>query len=479
MQSQNQYGAMLKTTQRGFAGGADRPALDTATTDYDILFIGGGGVAGLLKQTQLHEDAQNLKMGFIGKDSTYVIPQVYFNVTHEHKKTLSLSSASVVNMVDSWSTIQLQSVEKLNPETNTVTLDDGRELNYKALVLAPGFDSKVENIPGLKEFDEGSEDNNTFVHCIDSLERVNRNFYNGYYNKGGDLICYSPKMPYKGEGTDFYALYYESFLRQDKMLDLVPQGGRVVYVTPNKSICPFPYANEVILDECAKRGIEVQFGWEMLSIQEDACGNKTMTLRNVDSGETIEKDYTAATVNPTSKPHQWLVDAGVTDDIGMVDVNKYTLQHKKYENIFAFGDCIAGDLTRTMSAVISQAPVVKNNVLKYIHGKEPNGIWDGFSQQILHLGVRSSTTFSHTHDFDPTPMNHWAVHYGPISAFYQKLSARQQLKQGEVYLKMNKDHGEPYKHFPVYYDDLEDNEYLIKRGIAADEVRFQGGKLQA
>ena len=131
-------------------------------------------------------------MGFIGKDSTYVIPQVYFNVTHEHKKTLSLSSASVVNMVDSWSTIQLQSVEKLNPETNTVTLDDGRELNYKALVLAPGFDSKVENIPGLKEFDEGSEDNNTFVHCIDSLERVNRNFYNGYYNKGGDLICYSP-----------------------------------------------------------------------------------------------------------------------------------------------------------------------------------------------------------------------------------------------------------------------------------------------
>ena len=137
------------------------------------------------------------------------------------------------------------------------------------------------------------------------------------------------------------------------MLDLVPQGGRVVYVTPNKSICPFPYANEVILDECAKRGIEVQFGWEMLSIQEDACGNKTMTLRNVDTGETIEKDYTAATVNPTSKPHQWLVDSGVTDSMGMVDVNKYTLQHKKYENIFAFGDCIAGDLTRTMSAVIT------------------------------------------------------------------------------------------------------------------------------
>ena len=50
-----------------------------------------------------------------------------------------------------------------------------------------------------------------------------------------------------------------------------------------------------------------------------------MTLRNVETGETAEKPYGAATVNPTSSPHQWLVDAGVTDSMGMVDVNKYTL----------------------------------------------------------------------------------------------------------------------------------------------------------
>jgi len=105
-----------------------------------------------------------------------------------------------------------------------------------------------------------------------------------------------------------------------------------------------------------------------------------MTLRNVDTGVEVEKSYTGATVNPTSKPHQWLVDSGVTDSTGMVDVNKYTLQHQRFENIFAFGDCIAGDTTRTMSAVISQAPVVKNNVLRFMHGKEPNGLWDGFSQ---------------------------------------------------------------------------------------------------
>ena len=261
------------------------------------------------------------------------------------------------------------------------------------------------------------------------------------------------------------------------MLDLTSQGNRVVYISPNKTIMPFPYANEIALDECHKRGIEVLLGWEMLSIQQDACGNKTMTLRNVETGETAEKPYGAATVNPTSKPHQWLVDAGVTDSMGMVDVNKYTLQHNKYENIFAFGDCIAGDLTRTMSSIITQAPVVKNNVLRLLQGQEPNGVWDGYSEQVLHLGTRSATVFSHTHDFEPTTWNHWAPHTGPLSALYQRASARSTLNAGIHYLDYKKSHGAPHNSWPETFDELEHNEILQKKGIEADEVRFNGGKL--
>ncbi len=57
------------------------------------------------------------------------------------------------------------------------------------------------------------EEENVFLHMIDTKERVSRNFWHGWNNVGGDMICYSPKLPYKGEGTDFYALYYEQFLR--------------------------------------------------------------------------------------------------------------------------------------------------------------------------------------------------------------------------------------------------------------------------
>jgi len=74
------------------------------------------------------------------------------------------------------------------------------------------------------------------------------------------MLLYSPKFPYKGEGSDFYALYYEHFLRQDILQGLSSRDTKIHFYSPNKELYRFPYANEVALDECKKRGIEVHFG---------------------------------------------------------------------------------------------------------------------------------------------------------------------------------------------------------------------------
>jgi hypothetical protein len=88
---------------------------------------------------------------------------------------------------------------------------------------------------------------------------------------------------------------------------------------------PFPYANEVILDECHKRGIDVNFGWEMIEVKHNQYQQKIAVFKNVDSGETIEKDFFSAVINPPSVPHKELVDGGLTDHTGVVDVNPFTL----------------------------------------------------------------------------------------------------------------------------------------------------------
>jgi sulfide:quinone oxidoreductase len=117
----------------------------------------------------------------------------------------------------------------------------------------------------------------------------------------------------------------------------------------------------------------------MIKVHTNQHGQKIATFRCVDSGKTIEKDFFSAVINPPSKPHQELLDSGIATSEGVVDVNPYTLQHKRFDNIFAFGDCIGVNTTRTQSAAISQSPVVQHNLKQLMEGKELNAIYDGYS----------------------------------------------------------------------------------------------------
>ena len=235
-------------------------------------------------------------------------------------------TGSVSGQVEAWSKIDVgQQVSKYIPGENKVVLSNGKEYTYKSLVLAPGFDHSDTHIEGLPEMRQTHEEENVFVHVLDNQYTSERNFYHGWNHTNGDMICYSPAGPYKGEGNDFYALYYESFLRQDKLQGRSTAGSRIQYWTPNKEIFRFPYANEVALDECNKRGIDVMFGWEMLKVAFNEIGEKIATFRNVDTGAILEKPFTHANINPPSKAHRNLVESNIVNSDGLIDVNPYTL----------------------------------------------------------------------------------------------------------------------------------------------------------
>lgn len=162
----------------------------------------------------LQTDGVNYKMALVSERSRYVQPQAYFGVAHGHIAELKLESATVSAQVEPWArTDTLAKITQFLPNENKVKLSNGKEYTYKALVVATGFNHTPSNIEGLPHFEHGRGENNVFIHAIDHKERVDRNFYHGWNHPNGDMVVYSPKFPYKGEGTDFYALYYEHFLR--------------------------------------------------------------------------------------------------------------------------------------------------------------------------------------------------------------------------------------------------------------------------
>jgi sulfide:quinone oxidoreductase len=284
------------------------------------------------------------------------------------------------------------------------------------------------------------------------------------------MINYMPKTPCKGEDV-FYSLYYESFLRADRNIGRANANARIQVWTPNDSILSFPYANEIALDECDKRGIDVMLGWDMIKLHQSEVGEKIATFRNVATGEVLEKPFMHANINPTSKPHQSLVDAGITDSTGCIDVNPYTLQHERFENIFAFGDAIKGNTTRNQTAATAQCPIVKHNLKQFMEGKELNAIYDGYSQYTFYMSHSHATGMSHTWDYEPTPQNHWSSGYGLFGAAYFKYQMKTHLSAGVAYTSFKKNHGPPHTHFNPSYDPLEHNEYLQQKGVDVEALR--------
>ena len=386
-------------------------------------------------------------MAIISDNNKFVQPQAYFGVVGGVLPELKIMSGSLSAQLETWSKIEAHvKVTKIDPVANTIDINNGKQFTYKALALAPGLEHKADFIKGLPEMMAGHESENVFVHTLEDIHRVNRNFWNGWNHTNGDMICYSPKAPYKGEGTDFYAFYYEHFMRTDKLQGRSANNARVQYWTPNKEIMQFPYANEVVLEECHKRGIDVMLGWEMIEVKYEGDA-KVAVFRNVDSGETVETPFNHANINPPSGTWDYLKEAGLCDQNGGLDVNKYTLQHNKFENIFGFGDAVGFETTRTMGAAMAQNPVVKNNILRYIEGKDVNGVYDGFSYQPLLLGVNYATCFQHLHDYEAAPKNHWVPHYGVFSQRYFHYMMKSEMSSSVAYTSFAKNHGPPYKYF--------------------------------
>jgi sulfide:quinone oxidoreductase len=64
-------------------------------------------------------------------------------------------------------------------------------------------------------------------------------------------------------------------------------------------------------------------------------------------------------------PHSYILESGIADSNGYVNIDKYTLQHVKYPNIWSLGDCSNLPTTKSAAAVFAQSKIL----IKYFKNK--------------------------------------------------------------------------------------------------------------
>lgn len=125
-----------------------------------------------------------------------------------------------------------------------------------------------------------------------------------------------------------------------------------------------------------RRGVGGYFEHNLLSID---SANRKATFKKQD-GSTVDVDYTLLHVTPQMGPLDFIKKSPLADEVGWVLIDKETMRHTKYGNVWALGDCSSAPTSKTAAAVTSQAPVLTENLFSVVDtGKLSGAKYDGYT----------------------------------------------------------------------------------------------------
>ncbi len=150
-------------------------------------------------------------------------------------------------------------------------------------------------------------------------------------------------------------------------------------------------------------GITVHFESEVTEVRPDRREAVVVDRKN-DTTTTLPYDVMHL-VPPQSAP-DWVKKSPLADaanPAGYVEIDKNSMQHVRYPNVFSLGDAGSSPNSKTGAAVRHQAPVVVANLLSAMGGKPLTASYDGYASCPLTTSRRKILLAEFDYSMKPTP----------------------------------------------------------------------------
>jgi sulfide:quinone oxidoreductase len=280
---------------------------------------------------------------------------------------------------------------EFDPANNSLKTQAGKQISYDYLVVCPGLQIDWDKIPGVKEAvgKDGVCSNYSYDTVNSTWENI-RNF------KGGNAVFTFPPPPIKCAGAPQKIMYLaEDYFRKHGIRDK----SRVVYYCATPTIFSAPkYAASLTEQVVKPRNIEVHFKHNLVELR---AASKEAVFKNLDTGETIVQPYDMIHVVPPMSAPDFLKKSPLGNEGGWVDVDKDTLQHVRYPNVFSLGDASSLPTSKTAAAIRAQSPVLTANLLSVMKGGQPVAKYDGYTSCPLITGYGKLILAEFDYDLKP------------------------------------------------------------------------------
>lgn len=353
------------------------------------IIVVGGGAGGLNVAGRLRRVAPHLEITVVEPSSTHYY-QPLWTFVGGGVFPRERSRREMRDLIPHGARWVQDGVAEFKPEQNAVVTRRGETLQYDALVAAPGIQINWQAVQGLKDaLGKGGVCSNY------SYDTVNATWDHLQAFRSGRMVFTFPTTPIKCAGAPLKIMFLaEDYLRRTG----IRAQSAVTYMCGVAAIFRAPkYAAELV-KIAARRDIGVHYKHDLVALRPES---KEAVFRDTESGnERIEK-YDFIHVSPPMGALDVMKQSPLGDAAGWVEVDKHSLQHVRYPNVFSLGDASSLPTSKTAAAVRAQGPVLVANLLATLAGQTPRAAYYGYTSCPLVTGYGRLMLAEFDYDLKP------------------------------------------------------------------------------
>lgn len=371
------------------------------------IVIIGGGLAGISTAARLANTLSNPDIIIVEPNPKSVSYQPGSTLVAAGIYTKADIDYDTKDFLPSGVTLLKDKAIDFNPEANKVALESGETLTYDFLIVAAGLVLDYGAIKGLEEIGDAytvgdaskilkvfGDSGITSVYNVDSAvamweqtQKFIQKAKNGQKVKG---VFTDPNTAIKCGGAPKKVMYLtnarlnEANARANAELTFYADSGKLFGVKE--------YA-DAIEKQFIARDMKWNFNHNLtgvdiskkIAIFDKHWQEKGAYDKDLEEYETINKHESIAVafdllhITPPQKAPAEIGKSAIGSAKGWVPVDKETLQHVKYKNIFSLGDIAAVPMGKTGGSVRKQYKVLVDNLVAVMEGKEPTSKYEGYT----------------------------------------------------------------------------------------------------
>ena len=364
------------------------------------IVIAGAGAAGLTAAAQLAQRLEGAQITLVDARKAHFY-QPGFTLVAGGIKPASYVVSSTRDYVPSGVELIEEAVAEIDPEGRKVVTATGKPVPYDYLIVATGLRLDYAAIEGMDVEQIGNNGLGSIYHSPEKAAATWQAM-SKFADSGGVGVFLRPGTEMKCAGAP---LKY-TFLTDDHLRRRGNRGkAEIIYNANNKVLFSVPIVHEKVRMLFEERDIRMNYERTLAAID---LGKKIATFKTAEGPVELQYDFinvippmrAADAVRNSPLPWQegnWAAD-------GWIEVDKHTLRHKRFDNVFAVGDVAGVPKGKTAASVKWQVPVAVDHLVAQIEGRESQAHYGGYTScpLITRLGQAMLIEFDYKDNLVPS-----------------------------------------------------------------------------